>query len=92
MSKADSGRSKKSRRFASGKSHREDQPRRENSKQAKLIAMLRRPDGATVDQMAKAFGWQNHTVRGVLSGVLKKKLGLEIVSTNAEGGRVYRIA
>ena len=66
---------------------------RQNTKQAKLIAMLRMPEGATIGQIAKAFGWQRHTVRGVLSGALKKKLGLIITSAKAEEGeRVYRIA
>ena len=63
------------------------------TKQQRLIAMLKRPDGATIAQLARAFGWEKHTVRGALSGALKKKLGLKIVSDKAEGGeRVYRIA
>ena len=61
------------------------------SKQAEVIAMLRRPEGATVDQVANATGWQRHTVRGLFSGTLKKKLGLTLASTNEERGRVYRI-
>jgi hypothetical protein len=66
---------------------------RPDSKQAKLIALLRRPEGATIAQVAKTFGWQAHTVRGVFSGALKKKLGLTVTSDKAEGGvRVYRIA
>ena len=62
------------------------------SKQAEVIAMLRRPEGATVDEVRVATGWQPHTVRGVFSGALKKKLGLAIVATKEERGRVYRIA
>ena len=50
------------------------------SKQDEVIAMLRRPEGATVDEVARATGWQRHTVRGVFSGTLKKKLGLTIAS------------
>jgi len=61
------------------------------SKQDEVIAMLRRPEGATVDEVASATGWQRHTVRGVFSGTLKKKLGLTIASANEERGRVYRI-
>ena len=61
------------------------------SKQDEVIAMLRRPEGATVDEVANATGWQRHTVRGVLSGTLKKKLGLTIASATEERGRVYRI-
>ena len=62
------------------------------SKQAEVIALLRRPEGATVDEVRAATGWQPHTVRGVFSGAVKKKLGLAIVATKEERGRVYRIA
>ena len=62
------------------------------SKQAKVMAMLRRPEGATVGEVASATGWQRHTVRGVFSGTLKKKLGLTLASAQEERGRVYRIA
>ena len=61
------------------------------SKQDEVIAMLRRSEGATVDEVASATGWQRHTVRGVFSGTLKKKLGLTIASAKEERGRVYRI-
>jgi hypothetical protein len=61
------------------------------SKQNEVITMLRRPEGATVDEVAGATGWQRHTVRGVFSGTLKKKLGLTLASTKEERGRVYRI-
>ena len=61
------------------------------SKQDEVIAMLRRPEGATVDEVANATGWQRHTVRGVFSGTLKKKLRLTIASAKEERGRVYRI-
>ena len=66
-------------------------PRRP-SKQDEVIALLRRADGATIDEVASATGWQRHTVRGVFSGTLKKKLGLTVASANEERGRVYRIA
>jgi hypothetical protein len=62
------------------------------SKQAEVIALLRRPEGATVEEVRAATGWQPHTVRGVFSGALKKKLGLAIVAAKEEHGRVYRIA
>jgi hypothetical protein len=62
------------------------------SKQDEVIGMLRRPEGATVDEVVSATGWQRHTVRGVFSGTLKKKLGLTIASAKEERGRVYRIA
>jgi hypothetical protein len=61
------------------------------SKQDAVIAMLRRPGGATVDEVASATGWQRHTVRGVFSGTLKKKLGLSLASAREARGRVYRI-
>ena len=61
------------------------------SKQDEVIAMLRRSEGATVEEVASATGWQRHTVRGVFSGTLKKKLGLTIASAKEERGRVYRI-
>ncbi len=66
---------------------------RENSKQAQVIAMLKRPEGATIKQICEATDWQAHTVRGTFAGAFKKKLGLTITSDKAEGGeRVYRIA
>ncbi|MCX8502230.1 MAG: DUF3489 domain-containing protein [Alphaproteobacteria bacterium] len=65
---------------------------RENSKQATVIQMLQRPEGATVQQICDTTGWQAHTVRGTFAGAFKKKLGLTIVSDKAQGGeRVYRI-
>src|SRR6201987_225809 len=67
---------------------REPQPdAKRPSKQDAVITMLRRPEGATVDEVASATGWQRHTVRGVFSGTLKKKLGLTIASANEERGR-----
>lgn len=73
---------------------KDDAPRRTraDSKQAQVIAMLRRPEGATIHQIMDVTGWQAHTVRGALAGALKKKLGLTIVSDKPKGGeRVYRI-
>lgn len=65
---------------------------REGTKQATLIAMLRAPDGATIEEIMAATGWQSHTVRGAFAGALKKKLGLEVSSEKVEGrGRVYRL-
>jgi hypothetical protein len=68
------------------------QKARAGTKQAQLIEMLKRPDGATVDEIVAAFGWQPHTVRGAIAGALKKKLRLDVTSDKEEGrGRVYRI-
>jgi hypothetical protein len=64
---------------------------RAGSKLAKLVELLERDEGATVEEMAAALGWQQHTVRGVMSGALAKRFGLRIVSEVTEGrGRVYR--
>jgi hypothetical protein len=66
---------------------------RDNSKQAQVIAMLKRPEGATIAQICEVTGWQQHTVRGTFAGAFKKKLGLALASEKAQGGqRVYRIA
>jgi Protein of unknown function (DUF3489) len=61
------------------------------SKQDQVIAMLRRPEGVTVHEVSSVTGWQRHTVRGVFSGTVKKKLGLTLASAEEERGRVYRI-
>ena len=66
---------------------------RAESKQSQLIAMLKQPDGATIAEIAKALHWELHTVRGAMSGALKKKLGLKVESDKVDSrGRVYRIA
>jgi hypothetical protein len=75
---------------------------RSGTKQAAMIKMLKRPGGATVEQIAAATGWQHHTIRGAISGALKKKLGLTVEATrtrevgpNKSGAKgsstVYRI-
>src|SRR5437660_1774087 len=64
---------------------------RRPSKRDEVIAMLRRPEGVTVDEVASVTGWQRHTVRGVFSGTLKKRLGLTLASAEEDRGRVYRI-
>ena len=66
---------------------------RENSKQATIIGMLQRVEGATIAQICEATGWQAHTVRGTFAGAFKKKLGMTITSDKAQGGvRTYRAA
>lgn len=71
---------------------RPQRPLRANTKQATLIAMLRAPEGATLDEIVAATGWQKHTARGAMSGALKKRLGLTITSEQEpDRGRVYRI-
>jgi Protein of unknown function (DUF3489) len=54
---------------------------RTGTKQAQMIELLKRPEGATVEQIAAATGWQHHTIRGAISGALKKKLGLTVEAT-----------
>jgi hypothetical protein len=64
-----------------------------NSKQQLCLALLRRPKGASVEELQKGTGWQVHSVRGFLSGVVKRKLGLTVLSEKVEGSsRRYRIA
>jgi hypothetical protein len=65
---------------------------REGTKQAFIIGMLRRPEGASIAEIAAATGWLQHTVRGAIAGAIKKKLGLAVATDKVEGrGRVYNI-
>lgn len=78
---------------AVGQKPQEAKTNRQGTKQAAMIEMLRRSEGATVDEIAAATGWQKHTIRGAMAGALKKKLGLTITSDKIEArGRVYKIA
>ena len=66
---------------------------RANSKQAEVIRMLQRPEGATITQVCAVTGWLAHTVRGTFAGTFKKRLGLNLTSDKTDGGeRTYRIA
>ena len=62
-----------------------------DTKHARIIAMLRTPAGATIASLVTATKWQQHSVRGFLAGVIRKKLGLNLVSEQTDKGRVYRI-
>ena len=65
---------------------------REGSKSAKVLDLLKRPDGVTLAELIKATGWQAHSLRGFLSGAVGKKLGLTVTSTKAESGeRSYSV-
>jgi len=65
---------------------------RAESKGAKILALIRRPKGATLAELAKLTGWQNHSIRGYLSGTVGNKMGLTVESTKREDGeRVYSI-
>jgi Protein of unknown function (DUF3489) len=64
----------------------------QNSKQAQVIDMLKRPQGTTIEEITQVTAWQAHTVRGFFSAALKKKLGLTIISSKPDGAtRSYRI-
>jgi hypothetical protein len=100
--KARASRAPKVRRTAGGEPEGRLAPR-PNTKQALMIELLRRPEGATIAQIAAATDWQHHTCRGAIAGALKKKLGLTItterirsVGPNKDGARgsytVYRVA
>jgi hypothetical protein len=64
---------------------------RANSKQARVLALLRGPSGASIATVVRSTGWQAHTVRGFLAAVVRKKLGLRLESEKTDGERVYRI-
>jgi hypothetical protein len=71
----------------------DQQSRKPKTKLAQLEAMLRRPNGATIEQISKSLVWQAHSVRGAMSGALKKKQGLTITNEKTDDGRrLYRIA
>ena len=67
-------------------------PARDGSKAAKVLELLKRPDGVTLKELRKATGWQAHSVRGFLSGAIRKKMGLTVTSTKTEDGeRTYSV-
>jgi hypothetical protein len=62
-----------------------------NTKTARIVALLQRPNGATLEALMKATGWQAHSVRGFLSGQLRKRMHLRLKSTKHDGARVYTL-
>ena len=74
------------------KGHKKAGAARDGSKAAKILDLLKRPEGATLKGLMKATDWQAHSVRGFLSGTIGKKMGLKVTSTKHEGGeRTYSI-
>jgi hypothetical protein len=70
---------------------RKPEQEKSGSKQSHVIAMLRSPAGATIDAMMKATDWQQHSVRGFLAGVVRKRLNLKLSSEKVNGNRIYKI-
>lgn len=66
-------------------------PAEASGKLGKVVALLKRPKGATIAELTKATGWQAHSVRGAISGTIKKKLNLAVLSEKAGDVRTYRI-
>jgi len=77
-------------RSAAGNSKRKNAA--SDSKQSRVIAMLQSPSGTTIAGMMKVTGWQQHSVRGFLAGVVRKRLKLALGSRKVDGNRVYKIA
>lgn len=63
-----------------------------SSKQAQVIALLKNPQGAKLPELMQVTGWQAHSIRGFLSGMIKKKLNLNLISQKHDGAQIYRIA
>jgi hypothetical protein len=81
------------RRSRQARGPRRQRPPRQGTKESLEIAMLRRPEGATLTQIGESTGWQTHTIRGFFAAALRKRHGLQVTSEKVEGGkRIYRVA
>jgi hypothetical protein len=93
MTKRKSATAKPTDTAPAGTVRNEQQSRKPKTKLAQLEAMLRRPNGVTIEQISKSLAWQAHSVRGAMSSALKKKQGLTITNRKTDDGRrIYRIA
>jgi hypothetical protein len=81
----------KAKRAATSKAKKTPGHNREHSKLATMITMLRTTRGSTIEELSKATGWQAHSVRGAISGTIKKRLDLGVTSVKTDGVRTYRI-
>jgi hypothetical protein len=66
-------------------------PESPKTKQSQLITLLKQPQGSDIKELMQATGWQAHSIRGVISGVIRKRLGLTVVSHKMNGVQHYRI-
>jgi len=82
----------KKRSIATRKKRAQKTPTKKGTRVEQFIALLRAPSGASITELTKATGWQHHSVRGVISGTLRKKLKLPVKSVKTDGERRYQLS